>query len=116
MAGRSISGFGDDKVAERLYDVARLESRLAANIVGQALGFYVALPGAARNSLRRIEAVASPEELRWLQTEFLRLLFKADLDLTERRMAKEIGKNAPGAITEEELERASVEWINTLEH
>ncbi len=115
MAGRSVSGYVDEKVAKRLYDLAQAESRSPANIVGQALGFYVSLPEAARTSLRRIETMALPDELRWFQTEFVRLLFKADMDLTQRRMAAEIGPGIPDVSTEEELEQASVDWTNGLD-
>ena len=95
MAGRSVSGYVDEKIASRLTVVARAESRSPANIVGQALGFYVALPETARIAMRRIETLASPEEQRWLQTEFVRLLLKADMRLTQRKMAEEMGKNIP---------------------
>ena len=47
--------------------------------------------------MRRIETLASPEEQRWLQTEFVRLLLKADMRLTQRKMAEEMGKNIPDA-------------------
>ena len=114
MAGRSISGYVDDKVADRLNDIARIESRSPANIVGQALGFYVALPEAARASLRRIEAMAQPEEMQWFQTEFIRLLFKADMSLTQRQIAKEISATIPNLNSEEELEKASTEWTSNL--
>ena len=114
MAGRSVSGYVDEKVAKRLSDVAQAEARSPANIVGQALGFYVSLPEAARNSLRRIETMASPDELRWFQTEFVRLLFKVDMGLTQRRMAEEIGANVPEVSTEEALEQVAVEWTNGL--
>jgi predicted transcriptional regulator len=114
MAGRSVSGYVDDKVAERLHDVARAESRSPANIVGQALGFYVALPEAARASLRRIETMASPEEMSWFKTEFVRLLFKVDMGLTQRQMAKEIGANIPNDGAEEELEKAAIDWTSNF--
>ncbi len=112
MAGRSVSGYVDEKVAKRLFEVAKAEARSPANIVGQALGFYVSLPEAARNSLRRLETIASSDELRWFQTECVRLLFKVDMDLTQRRMAEEIGANIPDAGAEANLEQASVEWTN----
>jgi predicted transcriptional regulator len=114
VPGRSVSGYVDDKVADRLNDIARVESRSPAKIVGQALGFYVALPEAARNSLRRIEALALPDEVRWFQTEFIRLLFKVDMRLTQRQMANEVAPAIPEASTEEDLEQASLEWTNSL--
>jgi predicted transcriptional regulator len=114
MAGRTVSGYVDERVADRLNALAKAESRPQANIVGQALSFYVALPEAARNSLRRIETMASSDELRWFQTEFMRLLFKVDMGVTQRKMAKEMDANIPDTTTEEELEQASVEWTNRL--
>jgi predicted transcriptional regulator len=114
MAGRTVSGYVDDKIADRLNALAQAESRSPANIVGQALRFYVVLPETARNSLRRIETMASSDELLWFQTEFMRLLFKVDMGVTQRKMAKEMGANIPDASTEEEIEQASVEWTNSL--
>ena len=114
MAGRSVSGYVDEKIASGLTSVARAESRSPANIDGQALGFYVALLETARTAMRRIETLASPEEQRWLQTEFVRLLLKADMRLTQRKMAEEMGKNVPDATTEEEFERVAVEWTDGL--
>lgn len=114
MAGRTGSGYVNDTIADRLHALAQAESRSPAKIVGRALGFYVALPEAARNSLRRIETMASSDELRWFQTEFMRLLFKVDMGVTQRKMAKEMGANIPDASTEEEIEQTSVEWTNRL--
>ena len=62
--------------------------------------------------MRRIETLASPEEQRWLQTEFVRLLLKADMRLTQRKMAEEMGKNIPDA--EDELEKVAVEWTDNF--
>jgi hypothetical protein len=36
MAGRSVSGYVDERIAKRLLDVAQAEARSPANIVGQA--------------------------------------------------------------------------------
>ena len=44
MAGRSVSGYVDEKVAKRLSDIAQAEARSPANIVGQALGFTCPFP------------------------------------------------------------------------
>ena len=114
MAGRSVSGYVDASVAERLCAVAQAESRSAANIVGQALGFYVALPEAARASLRRIETLALPEERQWLQTEFVRLLFKVDMGLTQRKMVAEMGANIPAIADEQDLDKLADEWTGAL--
>ena len=114
MAGRSVSGYVDEKVADRLDDVARMELRSPADIVGQALGFYVDLPESARSSLRRTEAMASPEELHWFQAEFIRLLLKVDMNMTQRQMAVEVGSNIPDVNNEGELEQSSMGWTSNL--
>ena len=67
MAGRSISGYVDEQIANRLAALAQAEARSPANLVAQAIGFYVGLPEAARVSLRRIETLATPDERNWLQ-------------------------------------------------
>jgi hypothetical protein len=36
------------------------------------------------------------------------------MGVTQRKMAKEMGANLPDASTEEEIEKASVEWTNGL--
>ena len=110
MAGRTVSGYVEEGVADRLSEIASLEDRKPASIVGQAIGFYVALPEPARTTLRRIEALALPEEKQWLRREFMRLLFKVDMGLTQRRMANEVAPNLPAGDSEEELEQAAVDW------
>jgi predicted transcriptional regulator len=112
MAERTIYGDVDDEVAKRLKALAREESRSPAEIVNQALAFYLGLPEAARAPLRRVATKASAAEWRWLQTEVTRLLVKADMAATQRKMAEEMGGNIPDAETEEDLERVSVEWTN----
>ena len=112
MAGRTVSGYIDDVVADRLNEIATLEDRKPANVVGQAVNFYVALPESARTSLRRIDALASPDEKQWFRREFMRLLFKVNMGLTQRRMASEIAPNLPAGDSEEELEQAAVNWAN----
>jgi predicted transcriptional regulator len=114
MARRTVSGYAEDKVIERLNDVAKMESRTTASVIGQAIKFYVALPESARASLRRIETMASRDEMRWFQMEFMRLLFKADMGLAQRRMAAEIGETLPKVASETEIEQAAVEWTNGL--
>jgi hypothetical protein len=112
MSRRTVSGYVDESVADRLSVLARAEARSPAQIVGQALGFYVGLPEAARSSLRRIEAMGSPDEMQFLQSEFIRLLFKIDMDLTQRRMAADMGDKIPDFTSEEEIEKFAVAWTD----
>jgi len=50
----------------------------------------------------------------WFKTEFVRLLFKVDMGLTQRQMAKEIGANIPNDGAEEELEKAAIDWTSNF--
>ncbi|WP_372422011.1 hypothetical protein [Salinarimonas chemoclinalis] len=113
MAVRSVSGYVDDAVATRLQHVARVEGRTPASLVGQALGLYVSLPEAARTSLRRIEALGTAQEQDHLRGEIVRLLLRLDMDLTERRMAEELGSKLPRVRNEEEAAEAALAWERT---
>lgn len=110
MPGRSIAGYVDEVVAERLHETALAEGRSSASLVGQAVGLYTALPEAARASYRRIETFATEEERRWFEGELTRLLLRADMDFTARRMAAELGSALPQTHSEEELEALAVAW------
>lgn len=111
MAGKSISAYVDEPVAIRLSALAQAEARSPAWLAGQAISFYTALPESARVSLRRIELVANFRERRWFQAELVRLLLKADMQITQRQMAEEIGAGMPKVASEAEADRAALEWL-----
>lgn len=107
MPGRSISGYVDEAVASRVAAIARAEDRAPANIVGQAISHYVSLPEFTRRALRSIETRGKPEEQKWALEQVARAVLRADMEITERRIAAQIGPDAQKASTEEELEAAT---------
>ena len=111
MAGRSVSGYVDESVAAKLGAVALAEARTPASLVGQATSFYVGLPEAARSALRRLEQVGTPDERRWFEGEFVRLLLKANLALTQRTMAMQVAHALPEDDSDEALDAATTEWM-----
>ncbi|WP_349368969.1 hypothetical protein [Salinarimonas sp.] len=115
MAGRSVSGYVDEHVADRLQAVAKTEGRTPASLVGQALSLYVSLPETARTSLRRMETLATPEERDWFRGELVRLLLRADMTLTQRRMADELRDALPPADDEEAIADAALAWERAVE-
>ena len=68
MAGRTLSAYTDEATFQRVSDLAHLEDRSAAQIAAAALRFYVRLPSAARDAIRRLEARDEPaliDEAAW---------------------------------------------------
>lgn len=110
MAGKSVSGYVDETVATRLAALARAEARTPASVVGQATSFYVRLPEMARSALRRIDHLAADQEKRWLESEMVRLLMRADFAMTQRLLAEEMAAAIPDPMDEEAAEAAALEW------
>ncbi|GJE81969.1 hypothetical protein [Methylorubrum thiocyanatum] len=111
MAGKSVSGYVDESVAARLGAVAAAEARTPASLVGQATSFYVGLPEMARSALRSLEQSGTPEERRWFEGEFVRLLLKAKFAITQRAMAEQVGPSLPADNSDEAIEAATQEWL-----
>jgi hypothetical protein len=112
MGGRSISGYVSESVAEKVSQIAAVEERSPANVVGQAVNFYVGLPETSRTALRRMAALSLPEERAWLQVEMVRLLLKAEKRMLERRMAQDIGERLPADASEDAIGEEAVRWAN----
>jgi hypothetical protein len=112
MGGRSISGYVSESVAEKITQIAAIEERSPANVVGQAVNFYVGLPETSRTALRRMAALSLPEERAWLQVEMVRLLLKAEKRVLERKMAQDIGERLPVDTSEGGISEEAVRWTN----
>lgn len=112
MAGRTISAYVEDTVAEKVTDLAKREDRTPGQIAGQALRLYMALPNEARNAWRAVEHGATPEDRRWVATELTRVLIQMEFELLHREMAAEIAPRLPANMTEEEIEQLAVEWTS----
>ncbi len=112
MAGRTISAYVEDTVAQKVTDLAKREDRSPGQIAGQALRLYMALPNEARNAWRAVEHGATPEDRRWVATELARVLLKMEFELLHREMAAEISHRLPPDMSEEDIERLAVEWTS----
>jgi len=63
----TLSAHTDDATASRVSEMAKLEDRTPSQITAAAVRWYVRLPAAARDALRRIEAQGDHaiEEAAW---------------------------------------------------
>jgi hypothetical protein len=113
--GRPISGSIDDALAERLETAAREEGRASDSLVVQAVDLYTGLPEMARSCLRRVETEGSDEEKRRLRADVVRVLLGADMALTQRHMAEEIGRDLPEGDSEADIECAALDWTTPTE-
>jgi DNA polymerase III delta prime subunit len=99
MAGKTISAYADAETASCVANLARLERRPQAQIAGMALKFFVGLPKEARDALRQIEALGSPEDLEEIKREIAHTLLHVQYKVARRQM----------------MEHAKVENLNQLE-
>jgi|ERR1039457_2252925 hypothetical protein len=90
MAGRTISAYTDDVTAQRVATLARMEDRSTGQIAAAALRLYTNLPTEARQALRQIEAMESPEVLEDFHRAMTRLLLNAVYDSAHRRLMSQM--------------------------
>jgi predicted transcriptional regulator len=110
MAGRTISAYVDENVAARVAALAEREDRPPAQIAGHAIRFYTSLSSDARNAIRTVEKAGSPDEMRWVMNEVMRVLFRAEMKVVQREMAAEMGEDRINAATEAEIEDLASDW------
>lgn len=110
VAGRTISAYVDENVAARVAMLAEREDRPPAQIAGHAIRFYTSLSSDARDAIRTVEKAGSPEEMRWVMNEFMRVLFRAEMKIVQREMAAEMGADTIKAGTEADIEDLASDW------
>lgn len=110
MAGRTISAYVDENVAARVAALAEREDRPPAQIAGHAIRFYTSLSSDARNAIRTVEKAGSPEEMRWVMNEVMRVLFRAEMKIVQREMAAEMGSDRIKADFEAEIDDIAADW------
>jgi hypothetical protein len=113
MAGRTVSAYVSDEVAENVALEAKRDDRSPAQIAGLALRFFVSLPREARASLAAMYALGTPDECRQALNEVARVLNVAEFEMTSRRMAG--AANIPGSDeeTEEALDQTAVDMTRS---
>jgi hypothetical protein len=109
MAGRTLSAYVSEEVAENVALEARREDRSPAQIAGLALRFFVSLPRDARASLASLYNLGTQDDCRQAVNEVARALNVAEFEMTCRRMAGAAIKLVPADASEEELDKAAVE-------
>ncbi len=109
MAGKTISAYTDAQTASRVADLARLEQRPPAQIAGMALKFFVGLPKEARDALRQIEALGSPDDLEETKREIARALLHIQYKVAHRQILKHAEvENLEQMETEDDILSAAV--------
>ena len=109
MAGRTLSAYVSEEVAENVALEARREDRSPAQIAGLALRFFVSLPRDARASLASLYNLGSQDECRQAVNEVARALNIAEFEMTSRRMAAVAAKLVADDASEAELDQAAVQ-------
>jgi hypothetical protein len=109
MAGKTLSAYVSEDVAEEVALEARREDRSPAQIAGLAPRFFVSLPRDARASLAALYNLGTPEERRQAINEVARALNIAEFDMTCRRMAAAAGALAADGASDGELDQAALE-------
>jgi hypothetical protein len=100
MAGKTLSAYVSEEVAETVVLEARREDRSPAQIAGLALRFFISLPRDARTSLASLYNLGSPDECRQAVNEVAR---------ARRRMAGVAAKLVAEDASEGELDQAAVD-------
>ncbi|HEY4173484.1 MAG TPA: hypothetical protein VGM42_10685 [Rhodopila sp.] len=109
MAGKTLSAYVSEEVAESVVLEARREDRSPAQIAGLALRFFISLPRDARTSLASLYNLGTPDECRQAVNEVARALNVAEFEMTRRRMAGVVAKLVAEDASEGELDEAAVE-------
>jgi|GEM_PF-743832 len=90
MAGKTISAYTDEGTATMVEHVSRVEQRKPSQIAAAAIGFYVRLPVEAHAALRRLEAIATPEDLNLMRREVTRAISDASYRAAVRQSAPRV--------------------------
>lgn len=99
VTGRTVSAYADEATADRIVQLARIESRSPAQLAAAALRLYVSLPAEAHQALRQIEALNSTEAAERLSRGVTRML----LDIAyEAAQATAIARMPPVAASDED--------------
>jgi len=77
MSGRTISAYTDDATAQRIAALARIEDRSTGQIAAAALRLYVNLPSEARQAIRQLETMESPDLMESVKHAMTRILIDA---------------------------------------
>jgi hypothetical protein len=105
MAGRTVSAYVSDDIAESAALEATREGRSSGQVAALALRFFMALPRDARASMIALDNLGTPDERRHAFNEVARTLNAAEFDMTCRRVQEHARASVPDAASEDELGR-----------
>lgn len=110
MAGKTISAYTDEATSVRVSQIARLENRKRAQIVGTALKLYVGLPPEVRAAWQEIEAIGSDTLREETMRELVRVFVNARYKLARQEVLKHMKYEKLDELeTEEDILDAAVE-------
>jgi hypothetical protein len=107
MAGRTVSAYVPDDLAESVALEARREERSPGQIAALALRFFMALPRDARASMIVLDNLGTPDERRQAMNEVARTLNAAEFEMTCRRIADRALALVPNDAPEDERDAAA---------
>jgi hypothetical protein len=84
MAGKTISAYVDDAVADQVTALARRQHRSVGQMTGAALRFYLSLGTEAQDALRTIEDAGTPDERRQAAADVIRILLRHNFRIGRR--------------------------------
>lgn len=113
MAGKTVSAYVSDDIAESVTLEARREERSPGQIAALALRFFMALPRDARASMVALDNLGTADERRRAFNEVARVLNGAEFDMTCRRMADQARTLVPGDASEAALDEAAADLTSS---
>lgn len=113
MAGKTVSAYVSDDLAESVALEAGREERSPGQVAALALRFFMALPCDARASMVALDNLGTPDERRRAFNELARTLNAAEFDMTCRRMGDHARALVPDDASEEDLDAAAAALTRT---
>ena len=104
MAGRTVSVYASDELAESVAMEARREERSPEQVAALALRYFKALPRDARASMVALDNLGTPDERRRAFNEVARTLSAAEFEMTCRRMEQHARSWVPDDATEQAID------------
>ena len=108
MAGRAVSAWVSDDVAEAVTLEARREGRSPAQLAAQAIRFFMTLPREARASVNALDNLGTLDQRRAAMNEVARALNNAEFEMTCQRMAPHSLELMPDGMSDGELDAEAV--------
>lgn len=110
MPNRTLSTSIDDKVAQSVDDLVRVEGVSSSQFLAAALNLYLWLPHEARRAFRVVEAKGTEEERLRTVREVTRALLNGEYEVARRDVAGQLG-TSPGLDDEDDITDESIRLV-----